>query len=129
MKIAIASGKGGVGKSMLASVLCMLFVKSKEVTAVDCDVDAPNLHLWLGEDEKWDRTEKISVSEKPIINFEKCTGCGICEKFCPEGCIVIKEVKGFKGRKSVIDYDYCKGCLICMAECPFKAIDKEVESK
>ncbi len=66
---------------------------------------------------------------RPVVNFEKCTGCGICEKFCPEGCIVIKEVKGFKGRKSVIDYDYCKGCLICMAECPFKAIDKEVESK
>jgi len=54
MKIAVASGKGGVGKSMLASSLAMLFSQEEKVVALDCDVDAPNLHLWLGENEKWD---------------------------------------------------------------------------
>ena len=66
---------------------------------------------------------------RPVVDFEKCTGCGICEKFCPEGCIEIKKIKGCGGKKSVIDYYYCKGCLICMEECPFGAIFKEVEKK
>jgi MinD superfamily P-loop ATPase len=43
MKIVVASGKGGVGKSMLASSLALLFAKDKKVVACDCDVDAPNL--------------------------------------------------------------------------------------
>ena len=61
LKIVIASGKGGVGKSILASVLAMLFAKTRKITAVDCDVDAPNLHLWLGEDENWDQVERGSA--------------------------------------------------------------------
>ena len=52
MKIVIASGKGGVGKSMLTSALAMLFAKNEKVVAVDCDVDAPNLAIWLGEVKK-----------------------------------------------------------------------------
>ncbi len=46
-KIAIASGKGGVGKSMLASSLSILFSREKKIVALDCDVDAPNLAIWL----------------------------------------------------------------------------------
>ena len=48
MKLVVASGKGGVGKSMLASSLALLYAKEKKVLAVDCDVDAANLGLWLG---------------------------------------------------------------------------------
>lgn len=116
MKIAVASGKGGVGKSMLASALCMLFVKTKKVVAVDCDVDAPNLHLWLGEDEKWDETEKISVSEKPIIDFGKCTGCGQCVEICAFDALKLSE------SKPVLNQFFCEGCGACEAVCPVKAI-------
>ncbi len=59
---------------------------------------------------------------KPIVT-DKCTGCGICVIFCPEGCVKLKN------KKAKIDYDYCKGCLICMNECPVKAIKKEREKK
>jgi len=59
---------------------------------------------------------------KPIVTV-KCTGCGICVQFCPEGCIAIKD------KKTKIDYDYCKGCLICVNECPVKAIKSEKEVK
>ncbi len=60
---------------------------------------------------------------RPIVDKDKCIGCGICERFCPDGCIEIIN------KKCEIDYDYCKGCLICMNECPVKAIDKEIEKK
>jgi len=59
---------------------------------------------------------------KPIVTV-KCTGCGICVQFCPEGCIKIKD------KKATISYDYCKGCLICFNECPAKAIESEKEEK
>ncbi len=58
---------------------------------------------------------------RPIVDREKCTGCGMCEKFCPDNAI--KVVDG----KAVIDYKHCKGCLICMKECPANAIKKDRE--
>lgn len=60
---------------------------------------------------------------RPCVDAPKCTGCGICATFCPEGCIDIIE------KKAVIDYDYCKGCMICKKECPFSAIRQETEEK
>ena len=60
---------------------------------------------------------------RPIVDKDKCIGCGICERFCPVGCIE------FIDKKCEIDYDYCKGCLICMNECPVKAIEKKIEKK
>lgn len=53
---------------------------------------------------------------------DKCTGCGICAGFCPDGCIAMIPTKGKFPKRAQINYDFCKGCLICMAECPFKAI-------
>ena len=61
---------------------------------------------------------------RPIVT-DKCTGCGTCVMFCPEGAITIKDVKGKK--RAVIDYDYCKGCLVCIEVCPQKAITAEKE--
>ncbi len=52
---------------------------------------------------------------------DKCNGCGICELFCPDSCIVLEN------KKAVIDYDYCKGCGICANECPKQAIEMEEE--
>jgi len=122
-KIAIASGKGGVGKSMLTSALSMLFAKTRQVIAADCDADAPNLAIWLNEAGGWEKVKKISVSEKPVINNDKlagkaeecakkcrfgalradrgklklnpflCEGCGACQIFCPSGAIEMKPVK------------------------------------
>ena len=49
---------------------------------------------------------------RPVIHSEKCTGCLICWKFCPEACVGLTE------KVPDIDMDYCKGCGICVAECP-----------
>ncbi|MCX8184615.1 MAG: 4Fe-4S binding protein [Sulfolobales archaeon] len=63
---------------------------------------------------------------KPVINYSKCIGCGICWLYCPDSTIDIEDT-GSRFRVS-IDYTYCKGCGICWTVCPVKAIDmvKEV---
>lgn len=115
-RIVIASGKGGVGKSMLASTLAMLFSKSKQIVAIDCDVDAPNLHLWLGENEKWDKCEKISTNEIPVIDYDKCNLCGKCVDICAF------EALDFVKNKLAINEFFCEGCAACEVVCPMKAI-------
>lgn len=64
-------------------------------------------------------------THKAIIDKDKCIGCSLCSKVCPEGCIAMNKTK--KGQKPKIDYDYCKGCGLCAAECPVKAIRMEKE--
>ncbi|MFW6385125.1 MAG: 4Fe-4S binding protein [Halodesulfurarchaeum sp.] len=61
---------------------------------------------------------------KPVIDQDACTGCGICEIFCPD--MAAKEVGE---RTFAIDYDYCKGCAICAEECPVDAIEMIPEGK
>ena len=66
---------------------------------------------------------------KPKVDFNKCTGCAICTRVCPEGIISIDPITGHAKPKAIINYDYCKGCGICAAECPFKAIGMELDKK
>ncbi len=65
---------------------------------------------------------------KPIIDKNKCIGCGMCEKVCPESSahIVINK-KGEK--KGQIDYKHCKGCGVCAKHCPVGAIQMILEEK
>ena len=116
MKIVIASGKGGVGKSMLASALAMLFARKKKVVALDCDADAPNLDIWLGGVKKWDKKIPVATSAKPVIDLKKCTGCGLCAKNCRFSAI--KMVKG----KPKVNFFLCEGCGACEVICPERAI-------
>ncbi len=60
---------------------------------------------------------------RPVINYSKCTKCGLCWLYCPENVIDWLEDKSIR-----VNYDYCKGCGICADVCPVKAIDmvKEV---
>ena len=116
MKIVIASGKGGVGKSMLTSALAMLFAKNEKVVAVDCDVDAPNLAIWLGEVKKWDKTLPVVTSAKPEINFKKCDGCGLCAGKCR-----FEAIKMINGKPKINPF-LCEGCGACEVICPQKAI-------
>jgi pyruvate ferredoxin oxidoreductase delta subunit len=58
---------------------------------------------------------------RPIVDEEKCVGCGLCEMYCPEASVKIVN------RKAVIDYDYCKGCGVCANECPQDAIQMSSE--
>lgn len=57
---------------------------------------------------------------KPVVDKEKCAGCGRCFRYCPEACIGFDE-----NGKAEIDYDICKGCGVCATVCPKKAIKME----
>jgi MinD superfamily P-loop ATPase len=115
MKIVVASGKGGVGKSMLASALILLFSKERRVVACDCDVDAPNLGLWLGIT-KYDFIERISTSEKAFIDKKKCIQCGKCKEVCN-----FKAIEKRNGEFEVNPF-LCEGCGVCELVCPANAI-------
>jgi len=132
MKIVVASGKGGVGKSMLASSLALLFSKKKKIVACDCDVDAPNLGLWLGITD-FDERKKLSTSEKARIINQKglnkkilnlcnfraikktdsrysvnpflCEGCGACKILYPDN-IELKPVKNGELRIKKTNYGF-----------------------
>jgi len=61
---------------------------------------------------------------KPIYKHDKCTGCTMCERICPEGVIYQEDKKKYN-----VDLDYCKGCGLCAEECPVKDIDMVPEEK
>jgi 2-oxoacid:acceptor oxidoreductase delta subunit (pyruvate/2-ketoisovalerate family) len=63
----------------------------------------------------------------PEIDYDKCIGCGMCSRVCPESCVEM--MKNKDKNKPEIDYDYCKGCGLCAAECPVKAIKMKLEKK
>ncbi len=124
MRISVVSGKGGVGKSMIASSLAILIARNfekRDLIAIDCDVDAPNLALWLGIDNSDSqsavRTQKISTAEKPRIDYEKCTGCEKCVEACNFGALR----KRADGKPELVPYR-CEGCGLCEIVCPEGAI-------
>ena len=106
MRIVIISGKGGVGKSMLTSSLAMLFSKNKRnIVAVDCDVDAPNLSLWLGIS-KYNTIKNVSTSKRAEIINQKLLDDKIL-KICSFRAI------SKKGKIYQINPFLCEGCGAC----------------
>ncbi len=112
MKVVVASGKGGVGKSMVASCLATFFHEAgKKVVACDCDVDAPNMHVWLGV--KRFRVAKIlKCSKKAFVKDEaKLLRCKLDPKVCKFGALKRK------GASFEIDELLCEGCGACYMMC------------
>jgi len=114
MKIAVTGGKGGTGKSTVATSLAVEFAKYKKTMLVDADVECPNDHLLLSVKRK-----KYSNVYQPIPkwDFKKCTKCGKCASVCKQNSIVFVEDK-----YPAFVKDVCIGCKACMVACPNNAI-------
>lgn len=116
MKIAIASGKGGTGKTFVSTNLFWVAQKSgSSVTLVDCDAEEPNVCEFI-EGDVYD-VEKV-FQKLPEINTEKCTFCGKCYEYCNYNAIVYLPEKKFI---NVIE-DLCHDCGACSVACEYGAI-------
>lgn len=114
MKIAITGGKGGVGKSMVATSLAVEFARENKTMLVDADAECPNDHLLLS----IKRKKYASVYQPiPKWDFSKCTKCGRCASVCKQNAIVF-----VKGKFPAFVRDVCIGCKACIVTCPTSAI-------
>ncbi|HDQ22401.1 MAG TPA: 4Fe-4S dicluster domain-containing protein [Candidatus Uhrbacteria bacterium] len=116
MKIAVTGGKGGTGKSMVATSLAVEFAKNKKTALLDVDVECPNDHLLLSVKKK--QYSKI-YQPIPKWNFKKCTKCGKCAAVCKQNAIVF-----VKNKYPAFIKDVCIGCKACIVTCPTKAISE-----
>ena len=114
--IAVTGGKGGTGKSTVATALAVELSKEGEVLLVDADVDCPNDHLILGIRRKKVRDVNNMV---PEIDEDKCTKCGSCAEVCKENAIV-----QVKDKNPILVPEQCTGCKACMIACPAEAISE-----
>ena len=111
MRIAIASGKGGAGKTTVTASLASVW--DRPFIAVDTDVEAPNLHLFLPPAVEASETVGLEV---PILDPERCTLCGACRAICR-----YKAIAQFASRLTIFT-DMCHGCGGCFAVCPSQAL-------
>jgi len=114
MKIAITGGKGGVGKSMVATSLAVEFARKTKTMLVDADAECPNDHLLLSVKRKKYITVYQSI---PKFDYSKCKKCGKCALACKRGAIV-----WVKGKYPAFVKDACIGCMACRSACPYGAI-------
>lgn len=113
MIISIASGKGGTGKTTVATNLALAL---GGVQLLDCDVEEPDCHIFLNIDLK--KIEDVSISI-PKIDKTKCDFCGKCSKFCQYNALAVVP-------SGVLFFpNLCHGCGGCMLVCPRGAITEE----
>lgn len=111
MKIAVASGKGGTGKTTVSVNLASVF--DRPVQLVDCDVEEPNVHLFLsGRNE---RTEAV-MAWVPEIDATLCEHCGECARFCEFNALAALPTI------TLVFPELCHSCGGCMRVCPEGAI-------
>jgi MinD superfamily P-loop ATPase len=115
----VVSGKGGTGKTTMAASLALV-APAKKVLLLDCDVEAPNCHLFFNPDYQLTRQATVAT---PVLHPDRCDDCGICADVCRFHAIVAV------GGETLIFPELCHGCGSCVAQCPqgaLKEVNREI---
>ncbi len=125
MRIAVASGKGGTGKTTVATSLALCLAADRTRTQpaarldpplfLDCDVEAPNAHLFLKP--TFERRQEVGLLI-PHVDEARCTHCGKCAEVCQYHAIAVL------GKKVLVFPQLCHGCGSCTLICPEHAISE-----
>lgn len=113
MKIAVLSGKGGTGKTLVSVNLAAV---AKESLYIDCDVEEPNGHLFFKPEDI--QSEKISI-KIPYVDETLCNGCRKCVDFCKFNALA------YIINKLIIFDEVCHSCGGCVLFCPEKALSEK----
>ena len=116
-QLTIISGKGGTGKTTLASAFCRL--AQGQIVIVDADVDAANLYLVL--EHKIHTEEEFQGGKISWIDPDTCIACGECFQRCQ-----FDAIREANGKYQVIK-TACEGCAVCHLVCPVDAVTLEKE--
>jgi MinD superfamily P-loop ATPase len=124
LRIAVASGKGGTGKTTVATSLALSLQTSEagdglpkaDCLFLDCDAEAPNAHLFLAP--TFERRQEVLVLI-PHVDVAKCTVCGKCAEVCQYHAIIAL------GKRTLVFPELCHGCGSCTLICPEGAISEE----
>jgi MinD superfamily P-loop ATPase len=115
MIIAVASGKGGTGKTTISANLALCL--REPVSLLDCDVEEPNCHLFLNPEIH--RRERVNLPF-PVVDETLCNGCGECSRMCQYNAIVALKTK------PLVFPALCHGCGGCAKVCPVNAISEGI---
>ena len=126
MIVAVASGKGGTGKTTVATGMALAIASSKvnaaaptgvSVRVLDCDVEEPNAHLFLKPAIL--ARENVGILT-PVVDQDKCSGCRRCAEVCAYHAIAVL------GKEVLVFNELCHGCGSCTFNCPEQAIHEEL---
>jgi len=113
--ISVASGKGGTGKTLVATSLALSLQNRKPVQFLDCDVEEPDAHIFLKPSLNHKQVVSIPI---PRVDEKKCTHCGRCAEVCAYNAIAVI------GEKVLIFPELCHGCGACSYLCPEGALSE-----
>jgi MinD superfamily P-loop ATPase len=118
MRIVVASGKGGTGKTTVATSLALVAAEQNSVRFIDCDVESPNAGIFLAP--AFDTRVEVGILI-PQVDETACTFCGKCAEVCQFHAIAVV------GNKTLVFPQLCHGCGSCTLVCPEQAISEHLD--